>query len=195
MYRILLYHDVVDGDDNASGFPGAGAAQYKLDLRDFISHLDALAETKVPLAMLSSVTEDTAAKYPDGDGFLLTFDDGGVSAATSIADSLERLHWRAHFFVTTDYIGVAGFMTASQIRELDRCRHVIGSHSCSHPSRMSACTSSQLLGEWSRSIATLSDILGKAVTVASVPGGYYSPRVAQTPLNQALNISLLRSRQ
>jgi|tagenome__1003787_1003787.scaffolds.fasta_scaffold20917920_4 peptidoglycan/xylan/chitin deacetylase (PgdA/CDA1 family) len=180
MARILLYHDVIDEHDDSSGFPGAGAARYKLHIRDFSSHLNALAATKVPIATILSFPGDTEAEYQDGNSFLLTFDDGGVSAATSIADSLERLQWWAHFFVTTDYIGSAGFMTAGQIRELDRRGHFIGSHSCSHPTRMSACTLTQLLGEWSRSVATLSDIVGKAVTVASVPGGYYSRKVAET---------------
>ena len=40
----LMYHDIVaPGDDDASGFPGAAAAHYKLDVDAFARHLDALA--------------------------------------------------------------------------------------------------------------------------------------------------------
>ena len=55
----------------------------------------------------------------------------------------------------------------------------MGSHSCSHPERMSHCSRQQLRREWSDSIAVLSDILGRRVDVASVPGGYYGRNVAE----------------
>jgi hypothetical protein len=44
---------------------------------------------------------------------------------------------------------------------------------------MSQCSWDQLVEEWATSIRTLSDILGEQVCVASVPGGYYSRRVAE----------------
>ena len=110
----------------------------------------------------------------------MTFDDGGASALAPTADLLERHGWRGVFFVTTDRIGSPTFLDAAGIRELRRRGHVIGSHSCSHPARMSACGREQLLDEWRRSRQVLSDVLGEAVTVASVPGGYYSRMVAET---------------
>jgi peptidoglycan/xylan/chitin deacetylase (PgdA/CDA1 family) len=63
---------------------------------------------------------------------------------------------------------------------LRRRGHVIGSHSFSHPVRMSHCSREELTDEWTRSIKTLSDILGEQVDTASVPGGYYSKRVGET---------------
>ncbi len=109
---------------------------------------------------------------------VITFDDGGVSSHEYIAGMLENLGWCGHFFITTDWIGKDGFVDASQIRDLDRRGHLIGSHSCSHPPRMSYCTPQQLDREWKRSVAVLSDLLGKKVEIASVPGGYYSRNVA-----------------
>ena len=39
----LLYHDVVlHGEFAASGFPGADAAVYKLELADFEQHIEAI---------------------------------------------------------------------------------------------------------------------------------------------------------
>lgn len=175
MPRALLYHDVVQDDFDESGFRGGGAAQYKLRADEFQEHLNALADKRVRSSVLSHLHDGRMQN--DRDSFLLTFDDGGVSAI-SIAESLERLGWRGHFLVTVDYIGTSGFLTGAQIRELDRRGHVIGSHSCSHPTRMSACTRPQLYTEWSRSREVLSDILGKPVVAASIPGGYYSRAVA-----------------
>jgi hypothetical protein len=57
--------------------------------------------------------------------------------------------------------------------------HVIGSHSCSHPARMSHLSWDQLIREWSESCAILSDTLGEHVRVASVPDGYYSRNVGR----------------
>ncbi len=64
-----------------------------------------------------------------------------------------------------------------QIRELDRQGHVVGSHSCTHPLRMADLSMKELLIEWRQSLATLSEILGRNVDTASVPGGLYSKRV------------------
>jgi peptidoglycan/xylan/chitin deacetylase (PgdA/CDA1 family) len=67
-----------------------------------------------------------------------------------------------------------------QIRRLRRSGHVIGSHSFSHPMRMSHCSNQELTDEWTRSVRLLSSVLGEQVDTASVPGGYYSARVGET---------------
>jgi peptidoglycan/xylan/chitin deacetylase (PgdA/CDA1 family) len=97
-----------------------------------------------------------------------------------VTDELEKYGWRGHFFITTDWIGRPGFLDRQQIRELHRRKHVIGSHSCIHPERMSHLGWAELMREWSESCAILSDILGEQVRVASVPGGYYSRNVGKT---------------
>lgn len=175
MPRVLTYHDVVEEHPDASGFPGGGPALYKLPTREFARHLDAIASTSASPILLPQLKGSNA---DDLAPLLITFDDGGVSAANIIADALERKGWRGHFFVTTDYIGRAGFMTAAQIRDLTSRGHIIGTHSCSHPRRMSACSPQILRDEWQRSRMVLSEILDKPVTVGSVPGGYYSESIA-----------------
>src|SRR6185503_4643500 len=108
----------------------------------------------------------------------LTFDDGGIGAVEHTAGLLEAQGWRGHFFITTDYIGQPGFLGTEHIRALHARGHVIGSHSCSHPARMALCSWEEMLKEWSQSVQVLSDILGAPVRTASVPGGYFSNRVA-----------------
>ena len=173
----LLYHDVIEnGDWDSSGFIGPGTAKYKLSRAEFEAHLAAVAKVRNLPASTAHELADTREEFP----FLLTFDDGGESAATCIADLLEKDGWRGHFFVTAGRIGNRGFLNTEQIRSLRRRRHVIGSHSFSHPQRMSHCSQKELTEEWTRSVHTLSDILGEPVDTASVPGGYYSNRVAET---------------
>jgi peptidoglycan/xylan/chitin deacetylase (PgdA/CDA1 family) len=112
--------------------------------------------------------------------FAITVDDGGVSYYTLMADRLDALGWRGHCFVSTDFIGQRGFLTASQIRELDARGHLIGSHTASHPFRFSSRPVEEMRQEWLRSRQVLEDLLGHAVVTASVPGGYFSQDVART---------------
>ncbi len=173
----LLYHDVIEnGDWNSSGFTGPGTAKYKLSRSEFEGHLAAIAKVRKLPASTAHELADIREQFP----FLLTFDDGGESAATCIADLLDKHGWRGHFFVTAGQIGRQGFMNTEQIRGLRKRGHVIGSHSFSHPQRMSQCSAGELAEEWARSVKTLSDIVGEPVETASVPGGYYSNRVGET---------------
>ena len=168
----IMYHDVVEnGDFESSGFPGEGAHVYKLRRQDFEHHLEAIAGATSAVGTVNQL---------EGRPVLLTFDDGGSSFHHPIADLLEGRGWRGHFFITTDRIGTAGFLTEAQLRELHRRGHIIGSHSCSHPTRMAALSRAELDREWRQSIARLSAVLGDAVKVASVPGGYYSREVGES---------------
>ena len=191
----LMYHDVVSaGQEESSGFAGADAARYKLTPEQFGAHLHAI-RARVARAPGTSVMLATSS-FPIAGGFgragsagvrtapantplMLTFDDGGRSAGR-IADALEHHGWRGHFFVTSSRIGGPGFLQRGTIRDLHRRGHVIGSHSETHPLRMSHCTEARLRDEWHRSIATLGDVVGEGIPCASVPGGYNSDLVVRT---------------
>ncbi len=180
----LLYHDVVPAGQFAmSGFQSPDANIYKLDCAEFESHLQRLA------AMVDTAAPHSPEVRVAGDRRLsLTFDDGGVSASLHTADLLEKFGWRGYFFVTTDWINEPGFLSDSQIRDLHRRGHIIGSHSCSHPSRMSHCSLEQLDREWAASVQRLTQILDEPVTTASVPGGYYSRDVAASAARAGIRI-------
>jgi hypothetical protein len=168
MAVVLLYHDVVEpGQYAASGFHGPGADRYKLTREEFADHLNAISRA-------------APQSLP-----ILTFDDGGASSL-HIADELERKGWRGLFFITTDHIGKPGFVDTLQIHELRSRGHCIGTHSCSHPPRMSSSDFQSLVLEWRKSSSVLTEILGEPVTVASVPGGYYSRAVAQAAADAGL---------
>jgi peptidoglycan/xylan/chitin deacetylase (PgdA/CDA1 family) len=173
----IMYHDVVTSNDpTSSGFSGEGADIYKLDREEFAGHL-------AGMPFPPSLVDDAGAlSKPAGsrDPVFLTFDDGGVSAYTEIAPILESRGWRGLFFVTTDRVGSAGFLSAEQIRGLASRGHVVGSHSCSHPRRISSCDPTELRHEWGDSVDMLEQLLGARVTTASVPGGFYSHAVGRS---------------
>ena len=190
----LLFHDVYASDPSESGFRSHAADRYKLSIPAFEAQLEGLFDSGVdaPLltdALLASSCGEPRIPHPGSrTPSLITFDDGGESYYTSAADRLEALGWRGHCFVTTDFIGQRGFLTAAQIRELDARGHVIGSHSATHPARFSALSAAEMRREWSDSRVALEDLLGRAVTVASVPGGYFSPAVAHAAAVAGLRV-------
>lgn len=173
----LGYHDILDGGPpDSSGFPGATAARYKLEAEEFGSHLSAIAGVKAPvLADARTLGGKSSGPVP----VILTFDDGGAGSLAA-ADRLGRYGWGGHFLITVGRIGTKGFLDRDGVRELRRRGHVVGSHSCTHPERMSLLSPEAQREEWTKSVLILSDMLGEQVDVASVPGGYYSSVVART---------------
>ena len=163
----LLLHDVTDAPET-SGFlqPTAFRYQHSVDLfRRYLDVVEAsgLAVVTDPVRS-SELSEDLHATVA------ITFDDGGTSAETA-AGLLEERGWRGTFFVTTDLIGTNGFLTQSQLRDLDGRGHRIGSHSCSHPDVFRRLSRQTMRREWCQSRDVLQQLLGHAVTSASVPGG------------------------
>jgi peptidoglycan/xylan/chitin deacetylase (PgdA/CDA1 family) len=170
----LAYHGVTDrGDDIPTGL----AVLYNLDRRDFHNHILSIRHQVMGTAV-SSI--DRSRGWEQEVPVFLTFDDGGIGAYRYVADELEEHGWRGHFFIATDWIGRQGFLGRHQNRELRNRGHVVGSHSCSHPERMSHLSSDGLTKEWSESCAILGDIVGEQIKVASVPNGYYSRKVGKT---------------
>jgi peptidoglycan/xylan/chitin deacetylase (PgdA/CDA1 family) len=156
----LMYHDVVPaGAEDSSGFPGRDAARYKVTPQQFARHLERIGQLDTPP--------------------VLTFDDGGLSAMV-IAAALEQRGLRGYFFVTANYLGNRSFVGPADLRDLHQRGHIVGSHSCSHPLRLGHCARPQLQEEWERSRSILENILGAAVTAASIPGGDFAPAVAET---------------
>jgi peptidoglycan/xylan/chitin deacetylase (PgdA/CDA1 family) len=169
----LMYHDIVaPGDSDASGFPGASAARYKLDTDEFAHHLAALAGSGLRFGPVN------VESPPDTACGLLTFDDGGVSVV-GISAALAAYHMTGHFFIATEKIGQPGFATARDLLALHAAGHVLGSHSHTHPVEISRLGARALDAEWRQSVDILSQLLGEQVTVASVPGGFYSSGVAK----------------
>jgi peptidoglycan/xylan/chitin deacetylase (PgdA/CDA1 family) len=168
----FTYHDVTPlGERSTSGFTGPGAEHYKLSPEQFAAHLDAIAASG---AIPARVTDPPAA----GRNLFLTFDDGGVAAGRATAPLLAAHAWPGHFFITTGQLGRTGFLTTAGARELSAAGHVIGSHSHTHPF-MTRLTDAEVREEWQRSREILEELLGVAVETASVPAGFYAPRIGR----------------
>ena len=167
----LMFHDITD-HPLSSGFRQPTAQRYKHTTEQFRNYLDVVHQSQLPVGDVTSLRDRQTQVF-------FTFDDGGAAAMTA-ADQLERYNWRGLFFITTDLIGTTGFLNRDQIRELADRGHIIGSHSCSHPDVFRNLDRQSMLKEWSKSRDSLQQLMGRAVTFASVPGGDIDRATIQT---------------
>lgn len=177
----LGYHDVLEENAAQRAARSATRLHYAITMPEFRAHLAAIVASRASIA--HAAKPGSWGQSP----VFLTFDDG-ADCAMAIADELEQQHWAGHFFITTDWIGRSGFLTAPQIRGLHERGHAIGSHSCTHPARMSCLSDSELDREWRESRRILSDIVGGDIPIASVPDGYYSRRVARSAARAGIRV-------
>lgn len=162
----LLYHDVIEeGRTQESGNVTSGSARYKISPDTFRAHLRVIEE--------SDYTPRTISQREPGSVYL-TFDDGGSSMMRA-ADMLEEYGYPAHFFVITNRIGDAGYLTWSEIDELDSRGHVIGSHTVTHADLVD-CGPEQRTRELVTSKQRLDERLGSCTTV-SIPRGRHDETV------------------
>lgn len=173
----LCLHDVLDIERVKPG------DVYTLKFIDFCKHLRVIEDRQTPVQTIRSLYE-LGTQVP----VFLTFDDGTVGAHVFAAPELEKHGWRGHFFITTDWIGRPGYMDWDQVRDLHERGHIIGSHSCSHPERMSHLSTNDLEREWKDSCEILSAIVRCPVKIASVAGGYYSRRVAEAAASAGIEV-------
>lgn len=161
-------------DAGPSGVTGVGRGHFALTWDRFVEHLERIEHV---VGMPPAPVHERTRASSERDTWCLTFDDGGASAV-AVGEELCRRGWRAYFFITTALIGQVGFVDEDGIRELDGMGHVVGSHSVTHPERMSSLPPGRILEEWTASAATLSDLIRREVSTGSVPGGSYRRNVA-----------------
>ena len=166
----ILYHDVVN-NPNDSGFQRLAAIPYKHSLFEFGQNLDRIATASITPELVSHIDFANPGKH-----LVLTFDDGGKSAL-HISDELCKRGWKGHFFIITSLIGTRTFLDFSEIKYLQSCGHIIGSHSHTHPDIFKDLSIERMIQEWRISSDILSQSLGVPCFFGSVPGGDISSAV------------------
>ena len=156
----LMFHDIYDLAPCESGFRRASSDSFKISREDFVHFMDGTER----------VMQQQGQSLSD---VIFTFDDGGKSFVW-IAEELSRRNLVGHFFIATKYIGTEGFCTKTDLQYIDKMGHIIGNHSHSHPASISRLKDTPLYEEWRQSHHFLSELLGKPIVEASIPGGHYS---------------------
>ena len=174
----LLYHEVTN-NPNDSGFQRKNALPYKHSVKDFSTHLFEINKFKNNVTTFNKIREGEK-------NILLTFDDGGKSNML-IADMLDELNFKGHFFISTSYIGKPHFLNKENILDLHKRGHVIGSHSHTHPNVYRSLTSAQMNEEWLVSKNILCSILNAEIECCSIPGGDASFLCYETAFKSGFN--------
>ncbi len=107
---------------------------------------------------------------------IISVDDGYVDDVRTILPALQRWHMTATFFVITGRMTEPGFLSAEQIRQLDRAGMDVGDHTAHHVD-LRAITPSELRMETAGSRRTLDAVLGHPVYYFAYPFGAYNDTV------------------
>jgi peptidoglycan/xylan/chitin deacetylase (PgdA/CDA1 family) len=107
---------------------------------------------------------------------IISVDDGYVDDVRTILPDLERFHMVATFFVITGRTSEPGFLSAEQIRELDRAGMDVGDHTAHHLD-LPQLNSSEQQTEIAGSRQALQAILGHPVYYFAYPFGAYNSTV------------------
>jgi peptidoglycan/xylan/chitin deacetylase (PgdA/CDA1 family) len=107
---------------------------------------------------------------------IISVDDGYVDDIRTILPDLERRHMVATFFVITGRMTEPGFLSADQIRELDRAGMDVGNHTAHHLD-LRALTPTELRSETAGSRRTLEAVLGHPVYFFAYPFGAFNAAV------------------
>ena len=107
---------------------------------------------------------------------IVSVDDGYVDDVRTILPDLRRWHMVATFFVITGRMTEPGFLSADQIRELDRAGMDVGDHTAHHLD-LRELTPQELRSETAGSRQVLEAVLGHPVYYFAYPFGAYDDAV------------------
>ncbi len=109
---------------------------------------------------------------------VITFDDGCETDLLVAAPLLQDAGFGATFYVTLDFVGRPGFMSAEQVRQLSDAGFEIGSHALTH-SYMPDLPPARMREELAGSKARLEQITQRPVSHFACPGGRWSRTLAE----------------
>jgi peptidoglycan/xylan/chitin deacetylase (PgdA/CDA1 family) len=167
---VLTYHRVAQ-------LSAAGIADLKVEPSNFIAELNALQRGgyhTISQAQLFDALYHRATL--PAKPVVISIDDGYVEDVTRILPALERAHMVGTFFVITGRMTEPGFLTADQIRELDRAGMDVGDHTAHHVD-LRVLTPSELQTETAGSRQVLERVLGHPVYYFAYPFGAYNGTV------------------
>ncbi len=168
---FLMYHELeLPGRPLCQSEPGY--VRYILSQNSFQSQMDWLEQNSWRGLCVSE-----ALYYPAGNSVAITFDDGSETDLIAAAPILKERGFNATFYVTTGFVGKAGYLSPTQLRELSLLGFEIGCHSMTH-AYLNDLEESALRREIFNAGKKLEDMIGGKVEHFSCPGGRYDNRTS-----------------
>lgn len=164
---VLTYHRVAP-------LSAAGITDLKVEPSNFIAELNALQRGGYhPISQAQLFDALYRRATLPSRPVMISVDDGYVDDVTRILPALQRAHMVGTFFVITGRMTEPGFLTADQIRELDRAGMDVGDHTAHHVD-LRLLTPSELQTETAGSRQVLERVLGHPVYYFAYPFGAYN---------------------
>jgi peptidoglycan/xylan/chitin deacetylase (PgdA/CDA1 family) len=165
---ILNYHSVGDTAD-----------EYTVPVAAFEEQLDWLASHGFHTVSLKDLADSRQRRAPLPERpIILTFDDGKADALGIVLPALRKRGMRASFFVITDLVGRAGYLTWDGVRALAEAGMEIGSHTATHP-RLPDLPDASVEHELVQSRLTLQAELHRPVEALAYPYNSVRARIEQ----------------
>ncbi len=163
---FLMYHELeLAGRKLCQSEPGY--VRYILPLETFRSQMAWMKKSG-----LRGLNVGEALRYPAEPSVCITFDDGCETDLIAAVPVLRESGFNATFYLTAGFLGTPGYLSASQVGELDAQGFQIGCHSMTHP-YLSDLPEPELKREVLDAKLQIENIVG------SCPGGRYDQRTLQ----------------
>jgi len=167
---VLTYHRVAP-------LSAVGITDLKVEPVNFAAELGALQAGGYHTVSQAQLFDALykGAKLP-AKPVIISVDDGYVDDIRTILPDLKRFHMLATFFVITGRMTAPGFLSARQIRQLDRAGMDVGDHTAHHVD-LRLLTATELRSETAGSKRVLEGVLGHPVYYFAYPFGAYNDNV------------------
>jgi peptidoglycan/xylan/chitin deacetylase (PgdA/CDA1 family) len=166
---FLMYHEIeLAGRPLCQSEPGY--ARYILPLATFRRQMEWLRQSS-----FRGLSVSQALAYPSQPSVCITFDDGCETDLIAAAPLLREFGHGATFYVTAGFLNTPGYMSATQLRELDEQGFEIGCHSMTH-AYLCDIGESDLHREIADAKNRIEQILEHKIAHFSCPGGRYNQR-------------------
>lgn len=152
-----------------------GYTRYAVSQSEFGEHI---ARLKARGLRGVSVGEALALSNQDQHSIAITFDDGCETDLSVAAPALKEAGFNATFYVIAGRVGLRGYLSANQLRQLSEMGFEIGCHSMTH-TYLDDASDDQLRVEVAEAKDWLEQMTGKRIAHFSCPGGRYSRTVAR----------------
>jgi peptidoglycan/xylan/chitin deacetylase (PgdA/CDA1 family) len=171
----LMYHEIaVAGRRLSRDFSGHVA--YAVPEAELRSQLHSLRERRWRgISVTEALSINAGNSHLD---VVLTFDDGSETDLLTAAPLLKEMDFKATFYVIVGWLGRRGYLSQSQLKELQGQGFEVGCHSMNHR-YLTRLSEIELRIETAEAKARLEQILGVRVDHFSCPGGFWDARVAR----------------